>query len=110
MSTDDASPAVAPGRRLTRTADTHTPTRVSLPSRSFGGKLGCSPSDDAVVRAVIDLAHAHDLVVVAEGVETTEQLAALRDMGCDRAQGYLLGRPVRAEAVPAALAAVALPS
>jgi len=78
--------------------------------RSFVGRLGLSPSDDAVVRAVIDLAHAHDLVVVAEGVETTEQLAALRDMGCDRAQGYLLGRPVRAEAVPAALAAVALPS
>jgi len=76
--------------------------------RSFVGRLGCSPSDDAVVRAVIDLAHAHDLVVVAEGVETTEQLAALRDMGCDRAQGYLLGRPVRAEDVPAALAAVAV--
>ena len=47
-------------------------------------------------RAVIDLAHAHDLVVIGEGVETREQLAALRRMGCDRAQGYLMGRPMPA--------------
>lgn len=64
--------------------------------RSFVGRLGCSARDDAVVAAVIDLAHAHDLVVVAEGVETDEQLATLRRMGCDRAQGYLMGRPMPA--------------
>jgi len=63
--------------------------------RSFVGRLGASPRDDAVVGAVIDLAHAHDLVVIAEGVETQEQLAALRALGCDRAQGYLMGRPMR---------------
>jgi diguanylate cyclase (GGDEF)-like protein/PAS domain S-box-containing protein len=67
--------------------------------RSFVSRLGMSARDDAVVAAVIDLAHAHDLVVVAEGVETAEQLQRLRAMGCDRAQGYLLGRPMR----PAAL-------
>jgi EAL domain-containing protein (putative c-di-GMP-specific phosphodiesterase class I) len=50
--------------------------------------------DDAVVAAVIDLAHALELVVVAEGDETVEQLAALRSMGCDRAQGFLIGRPL----------------
>lgn len=49
-----------------------------------------------MVCAVIDLAHAHDLVVVGEGVETPEQLAALRAMGCDRAQGYLMGKPMSA--------------
>jgi EAL domain-containing protein (putative c-di-GMP-specific phosphodiesterase class I) len=52
-----------------------------------------------VVSAVIDLAHAHDLVVVAEGVETREQLDTLRSMGCDRAQGYLLGRPMESAAL-----------
>ncbi|HET9946206.1 MAG TPA: EAL domain-containing protein, partial [Actinomycetes bacterium] len=62
--------------------------------RSFVSRLGMSARDDAVVAAVVDLAHAHDLVVIAEGVETPEQLAALREMGCDRAQGYLIGRPM----------------
>ena len=49
-----------------------------------------------MVAAVIDLAHAHDMVVVGEGVETPEQLEALRRAGCDRAQGYLMGKPMTA--------------
>ena len=65
--------------------------------RSFVSRLGVSARDDAVVEAVIDLAHAHDLVVVGEGVETLEQLAALRRAGCDRAQGYLMGKPMPAD-------------
>jgi EAL domain-containing protein (putative c-di-GMP-specific phosphodiesterase class I) len=65
--------------------------------RSFVSRLGASVRDDAIVAAVIDLAHAHDLVVVGEGVETIEQLEALRRAGCDRAQGYLMGRPMTAE-------------
>jgi EAL domain-containing protein (putative c-di-GMP-specific phosphodiesterase class I) len=73
--------------------------------RSFVSRLGASTRDDAVVSAVIDLAHAHELVVVAEGVETEEQLAALRRMGCDRAQGYLLGRPMRSADLEALLRA-----
>ena len=64
--------------------------------RSFVSRLGSSARDDAVVSAVIDLAHAHELVVIGEGVETAGQLAALRRMGCDRAQGYLMGRPMPA--------------
>ena len=67
--------------------------------RSFVSRLGSSARDDAVVSAVIDLAHAHELVVIGEGVETEEQLAALRRMGCDRAQGYLMGRPMPASAL-----------
>ncbi|MDQ1605462.1 MAG: hypothetical protein QOE01_3307 [Actinomycetota bacterium] len=67
--------------------------------RSFVSRLGQSLRDDALVGAVIDLAHAHELVVVAEGVETVHQLAALRGLGCDRVQGYLIGRPVRAEEI-----------
>jgi diguanylate cyclase (GGDEF)-like protein/PAS domain S-box-containing protein len=73
--------------------------------RSFVSRLGASTRDDAVVSAVIDLAHAHELVVVAEGVETEEQLAALRRMGCDRVQGYLLGRPMRSADLEALLRA-----
>jgi diguanylate cyclase (GGDEF)-like protein/PAS domain S-box-containing protein len=65
--------------------------------RSFVSRLGASARDDAVVAAVIDLSHAHDLVVVGEGVETPEQLEALRRAGCDRAQGYLMGKPMTVE-------------
>ena len=64
--------------------------------RSFVSRLGSSARDDAIVSAVIDLAHAHELVVIGEGVETAGQLAALRRMGCDQAQGYLMGRPMPA--------------
>lgn len=49
---------------------------------------------EIVVRAVIDLAHSMGLVSVAEGVESAEQLAVLRKMGCDQAQGYYVGRPL----------------
>ncbi|MGH9091419.1 MAG: putative bifunctional diguanylate cyclase/phosphodiesterase [Acidimicrobiales bacterium] len=47
-----------------------------------------------IVAAVVDLAHALGLDVVAEGVETERQLAILRQLGCDHAQGYLFSRPV----------------
>jgi diguanylate cyclase (GGDEF)-like protein/PAS domain S-box-containing protein len=69
--------------------------------RSFVSRLGQSARDDAVVAAVIDLAHAHDLLVIAEGVETTVQLERLRSMSCDRAQGYLMGKPMAPEVVEA---------
>ena len=62
--------------------------------RSFVSRLGRSSRDDAVVAAVIDLAHSHELVVVGEGVETREQFDTLRKLGCDWAQGYLMGRPM----------------
>ena len=70
--------------------------------RALVQRLG-NPRDDAVVSAVVDLAHAHDLVVIAEGVETPGQLAALRRTGCDRAQGYLMGRPMPAVELDALL-------
>ncbi|WP_433087866.1 putative bifunctional diguanylate cyclase/phosphodiesterase [Dactylosporangium sp. CA-052675] len=53
----------------------------------------------ALVRAIMDLARSLGLVTVAEGVETEEHCDLLRELGCDRAQGYLLGHPVPADAV-----------
>nr|WP_240895732.1 EAL domain-containing protein [Kineococcus siccus] len=64
---------------------------------SFVRPLGQTARADAVVQALISLAHAHGMVVTAEGVETELQAKTLRDMGCDRAQGWLFGRPVAAE-------------
>jgi EAL domain-containing protein (putative c-di-GMP-specific phosphodiesterase class I) len=61
--------------------------------RSFVSRLGSSVPASAIVRAVIDLAHAHGHAVTAEGVETEEQADTLRALGCDNAQGWLFGRP-----------------
>ena len=50
----------------------------------------------SVVRAVIELAHDLQITVVAEGVETEDQLRKLHSLGCDLAQGYWLGHPMTA--------------
>ncbi|GAB7082264.1 sensor domain-containing protein [Megalodesulfovibrio paquesii] len=70
--------------------------------RSFVQRLGAArngSSDDAIVHAIIQLAQALKLRVVAEGVEEPEQLEALRSLGCEAAQGYMLGKPMHAEKV-----------
>ena len=69
--------------------------------RSFVDGLGQELDDTTIVTAVIGLAHAMGLSVTAEGVETTEQLCMLRDMGCQKAQGYLMCRPVPADLLTA---------
>ena len=56
--------------------------------QSFVQGLGHSPEDRAIVTSVIDLAHAFGISTTAEGVETPEQLTVLRELGCERAQGY----------------------
>jgi diguanylate cyclase (GGDEF)-like protein len=61
--------------------------------RTFVSRLDGSPRPSAVVRAVIELAHAHGYQVTAEGVETQQQADLLREMSCDHAQGWLFGRP-----------------
>ncbi len=60
---------------------------------SFVDGLGRDPGDAAIVSAVIGLAHALGLQVVAEGVETEDQLAELLALGCDEAQGYYFAPP-----------------
>jgi EAL domain-containing protein (putative c-di-GMP-specific phosphodiesterase class I) len=66
--------------------------------RSFVARLEEEKSA-TLVEGIISLGHRLDKRVVAEGVETEDQLARLREMGCDDAQGYLLCRPISAEAV-----------
>ena len=64
--------------------------------QSFVRQLECCPTNLALCRAIIAMAHALDMKVIAEGVETTQQRDLLTDAGCDYAQGYLFARPVAA--------------
>lgn len=57
-----------------------------------------------MVRAMIGFAKVLGLSVVGEGIETAEQAAMLRTLGCERGQGYLFARPVSAEQIDALLA------
>jgi diguanylate cyclase (GGDEF)-like protein/PAS domain S-box-containing protein len=62
--------------------------------RAFVINLGRNPQSASIVRAVIGLGHGLEMSIVAEGVETQEQLAFLADEGCDAVQGYLIGKPL----------------
>jgi EAL domain-containing protein (putative c-di-GMP-specific phosphodiesterase class I) len=66
--------------------------------QSFITGLGEDPGDEAIVSGTIGLAHALGLKVVAEGVETADQLAKLKELGCDLAQGYYFTKPLASEA------------
>jgi EAL domain-containing protein (putative c-di-GMP-specific phosphodiesterase class I) len=75
------------------------PVDVLKVDRSFVDGLGHDASDSAIVNAIVTLAHTLGLAAVGEGVETYEQLAELRRLGCDFAQGYLISRPGAGEEV-----------
>lgn len=65
--------------------------------RSFIKDITENPDDSAIASAVLGMSHAMNLTVVAEGVETQEQLEHLAALGCDEMQGYLISKPVPAE-------------
>src|SRR3712207_448598 len=69
--------------------------------RAFVTHLATSASDAAIVRSTVDMARNLGLRVVAEGIEDEAALALLREMGCDLAQGFHLGRPMPADALTA---------
>jgi EAL domain-containing protein (putative c-di-GMP-specific phosphodiesterase class I) len=80
--------------------------------RSFVDGLVASAEDQAIVRSVVMLAREMHMTVTAEGIETPEQLDAVRALGCDEAQGYYFSAPmpgvgVTAAASPAVAALVA---
>jgi len=71
--------------------------------QSFVRDLCSNTDDEAIVRAIIQMAHGLNLRTVAEGVEEEGTLHKLRELGCDRVQGYFIARPMPAGDVPAFL-------
>ncbi|RXH08326.1 putative bifunctional diguanylate cyclase/phosphodiesterase [Bradyrhizobium guangzhouense] len=77
-------------------------SRIKI-DQSFIRDMLVQPDCAAIVKSVISLARDLDIEVVAEGVETADQLDYLRQINCDEVQGYLIGRPVSAEGAQALL-------
>jgi len=95
LSIDDFGTGYAMMQQLQR-----IPARELKLDMSFVQTMLSDESANIIVRKTLELAHALDMHVVAEGVETPEQLSALERYGCEVAQGYMLGRPVPIEALP----------
>ncbi|EHR69949.1 diguanylate cyclase (GGDEF) domain-containing protein [Burkholderiales bacterium JOSHI_001] len=74
----------------------HFPVNTLKVDRSFVNELALGDGSSNIVKAIVQLGHNLGLGVTAEGIETDTQLQALAAMGCDVAQGYLLGRPMPA--------------
>ena len=77
-------------------------TKIKI-DRSFVANLSTHSDDAAIVKAVISMAHSLRIQTLAEGVETAEQLAFLRNHQCDAMQGFYFSKPVAAEEVTAEL-------
>ncbi len=75
------------------------PARELKIDKLFITQLTSSNRDPLIVRSTIDLAHALDMEVVAEGVETAAAMALLSVMGCDMIQGFLISRPINIDAL-----------
>lgn len=88
LSIDDFGTGYAMMHQLRR-----VPARELKLDMAFVQSMLTDESADIILRKTLELAHELDMSVVAEGVETAEQLARLAEYGCDVAQGYLLGRP-----------------
>ncbi len=75
------------------------PLDVLKIDRSFVNDIGVNPSDDAILKTIIELSENLNLRVVAEGVETAAQLRFLRDLKCHSIQGYFISEPKSAEEI-----------
>jgi EAL domain-containing protein (putative c-di-GMP-specific phosphodiesterase class I) len=76
------------------------PLSVLKVDRSFTERLLVADGTRSIVEAIISMAKALKMFVVAEGVETEEQVLELSKMGCDYLQGFLLSQPLEPEAIP----------
>jgi len=72
--------------------------------KSFISELGTNPTANALIQSMIALGDAMDIAVVAEGIETVEQLQLLRLLQCEYVQGYYLAKPMPAAEISALLA------
>jgi diguanylate cyclase (GGDEF)-like protein len=72
--------------------------------RSFVNRLDSDPESGAIIETILNLARTLHMTVVAEGIESEEQLAKLIDLGCDTGQGFLFSKPVAADSAEAMLA------
>ena len=79
--------------------DQGDPVEAIKIDRSFVAGLGIDDDDSTIVEAVVQLGRSLGVTVVAEGVESPLQLSRLRELNCDRGQGYLFGRPRPAEII-----------
>ncbi len=94
LSIDDFGTGYAMMQQLQR-----VPARELKLDMAFVQSMLTDDTADSIVRRTLELAHDLDMFVVAEGVETADQLRALSEYGCDMAQGYFFGRPGPAEAL-----------
>jgi len=67
--------------------------------KRFVESIATDRADQQIVKAVIELSHALDMKVVAEGVDSRENLDVIAGLGCDMAQGFLIARPMRSDHV-----------
>jgi diguanylate cyclase (GGDEF)-like protein len=75
--------------------------------RAFVQGIADNTNDRSLVRTIVAMAHSMGLDLVAEGVETVHQLQSLRELGCNKAQGYLISHPVPAPAMGSTMTALA---
>ena len=71
--------------------------------RAFAKELDGNPQGAVFFKAIISMAHALDMTVVAEGIETETQLRTLQELGCNEIQGFLIAQPLPADEIPALL-------
>jgi EAL domain-containing protein (putative c-di-GMP-specific phosphodiesterase class I) len=75
------------------------PADILKVDRSFVAALEEGPQSHDLLQAILGVGRSLSLTVIAEGIETEQQLETIRAMGCEMAQGFLLGRPAPAEAL-----------
>src|SRR5262249_53176838 len=92
LAVDDFGTCNASLRNLAR-----FPIDVLKVDRSFVSRIGIDQRQTAIAGSIVRLGQSLEMIVVAEGIETPDQLAQLRVLGCGFGQGYLLGRPAEPE-------------
>lgn len=83
----------------------HFPVDILKIDRSFVAHMDVDPAARAIVQLIVDFAHNVNLKLIAEGIETAEQVSRLRNAGCEFGQGYFFSKAVDADAVERLLAA-----